>query len=96
MTRPGSGARRRPAAGSGEPPPAPRRRLAATIAGGTAGIVACAALVGLGLLLYRRLVDSSPLVVGLLVLVFGAGGAYAGWIAGMIVFSAVRGERDGA
>ncbi len=47
-----------------------------------------------GHLLYQRLWgDSVPALVAV-VLLFGAAGLYAGWILGMVVFSAVRGPED--
>lgn len=50
----------------------------------------------LGLLLYRRLYSGSSLILAGIELLFGAVGAYAGWLLGVIVFSAVRGaEEDG-
>jgi hypothetical protein len=50
----------------------------------------------LGLLLYRRLYFGSGLILAGIELLFGAVGAYAGWLLGVIVFSAVRGpEEDG-
>jgi hypothetical protein len=71
------------------------RRLGATLLGLTAGAGGFAALVLVGYLLYRRLWgDWVPALVGISVL-FGPAGLYAGWILGMLVFSAVRGPEDG-
>ena len=48
------------------------------------------------MLLYRRLYSGSSLILAGIELLFGAVGAYAGWLLGVIVFSAVRGaEEDG-
>jgi hypothetical protein len=61
------------------------------VAGGVAGAIAGAALFLLGALVYQRLFLNSVLALVLVVLVFGAAGLYAGWLAGMMAFSAVRG-----
>jgi hypothetical protein len=67
------------------------RRVGATLIGVTAGGAGFAALQLVGYLLYQRVWgDSVPALVAMLAL-FGAAGLYAGWILGMIVFSAVRG-----
>jgi hypothetical protein len=71
------------------------RRLGATLLGLTAGAAGFAALVLAGYLLYRRVWgDWVPALVGMTVL-FGGAGLYAGWILGMLVFSAVRGRENG-
>jgi len=71
------------------------RRLGATILGMIAGSAGFAVLVLVGYLLYRRVWgDWIPALVGVSVL-FGAAGLYAGWILGMLVFSAVRGAENG-
>jgi hypothetical protein len=71
------------------------RELGATILGLAAGAAGFTCLLVVGYLLYRRVWgDSVPALVGVTIL-FGAAGLYAGWILGMIVFSAVRGPRDG-
>lgn len=94
MTRPASNgspaSSRRP---TGSPPQPEGRRLAATAAAATAGGAAFAVLMLLGLLLYERLwSNSTPALLAIAVL-FGAAGLYAGWIAAMMVFSAVGGEQ---
>jgi hypothetical protein len=49
----------------------------------------------LGWLLYERLFgDSTPALVLIFVL-FGVVGLYAGWLLGLVVFSAVLGSDDG-
>jgi hypothetical protein len=64
--------------------------------GGAVGAVAFCLLLVLGLLVYRRLYSGSGLILVGIELLFGAVGAYAGWLLGVIVFSAVRGaEEDG-
>lgn len=71
------------------------RDLGATFLGLAAGITGFAGLLLVGYLLYRRVWgDSVPALVGVSVL-FGTAGLYAGWILGMLVFSAVRGAQDG-
>jgi hypothetical protein len=70
------------------------RDLGATFLGLAAGITGFAGLLLVGYLLYRRVWgDSIPALVGVAVL-FGAAGLYAGWILGMLVFSAVRGRQN--
>lgn len=59
--------------------------------GGAAGVMAGAVLFLLGALVYQRLFLNSLFALVLVVLVFGAAGLYAGWLAGMMAFSAVRG-----
>lgn len=74
------------------------RDLAATVLGLLAGATGFAGLLLVGYLLYRRVWgDSVTALVGVLLL-FGAAGLYAGWILGMLVYSAVRGtgNKDGA
>jgi hypothetical protein len=73
------------------------RRLGATLLGVVAGAAGFTALLLAGYLLYRRVWgDSVPALIGVGVL-FGAAGLYAGWILGVLVFSAIRGsESDGS
>ncbi len=59
------------------------------MAGGIAGAVVFAAFVGLGLLLVNRVANGVPVVV------LAIAGAYAGWLLGVVVFGAVRGEDGG-
>jgi hypothetical protein len=79
----------------GRPPSleAGERRLAATAAAAIAGGLAFAALVLLGLLLYQRLWANSTLALVVIAILFGAAGLYAGWIAALMVFSAIGGEQ---
>ena len=65
------------------------RFVAGALAGGIAGAVVLAGFVGLGLLLVNR-VDS-----GLPIIILAIAGAYAGWLLGVIVFDAVRGDAAG-
>jgi len=70
------------------------RRLGATVLGLLAGTAGFAVLQFAGHLLYVRLWgDSLPALV-VIVALFGTAGLYAGWILGMLVFSAVRGPED--
>ena len=92
MTRPGSSASPGGRQRANEPTPPPDRRLAATLAAGVAGGAAFLALLLLGLLLYQRLYGNSTVALAVIGLLFGAAGLYAGWLAAMMVFSAVGGE----
>ncbi len=99
MTQPDSSARRSsgppgngPAAGSPRPRKPAARHLGAAVLAGAAGLVACGALFFLGALVYQRLfVSSVPALIAVAV-VFGSAGLYAGWLAGTMAFSAVRGD----
>jgi hypothetical protein len=73
------------------------RHIGATLLGLVAGAAGFAVLVLTGYLLYRRVWgDFLPALIGVGAL-FGGAGLYAGWILGMLVFSAVRGsEGDGS
>ena len=62
--------------------------MVGTIAGATVGAAVFTAFIGLGVLLSSRV--GTPTFVPVIVL--GAAGAYAGWLVGVIVFSAVRGS----
>jgi hypothetical protein len=73
--------------------PAPRHLLAA-VAGVLAGVGGFALLLRLGLLLYERLWSGTPVALPVLVALFGAVGLYAGWLLGVMVFSAVRGVTE--
>ena len=48
-----------------------------------------------GFLLSSRVWGDSLTAFVTVAVVFGAAGLYAGWILGMVVFSAVRGSEDG-
>ena len=71
------------------------RHLRATALGLLTGSAGCAFLVLVGYLLYLRLWGDSPLALGLIIALSGAAGLYAGWIVGMLVFSAIRDTEDG-
>ena len=79
-------------------PAAPRERISlpAFITGVVVGLAAFALLIGAGYLLYERLFGSGTLpLVGILT-VFTLIGGYAGWLLGLLAFSAVRGPVEGA
>jgi hypothetical protein len=59
------------------------------VGGGIAGAVVFGAFIALGLLLANRVDNLIPLVV------LAVAGAYAGWLLGVIVFGALRGEKEG-
>jgi hypothetical protein len=59
---------------------------------GAAGVLACAALFFLGALVYQRLGGDSLIALLAVAVVFGGSGLYAGWLAGTMAFSAVRGD----
>jgi hypothetical protein len=59
--------------------------LVGAVVGGIAGALVFAGFIALGLLLMDRVATIVPLVV------LAIAGAYAGWLVGVIVFSAVRG-----
>ena len=71
------------------------RRLTAALLGVLAGAAGFAVLLVAGWLLYRRLWGDSVPALALIVALFGAAGLYAGWLLGVIVFSALRGPDDG-
>ena len=60
-----------------------------------AGASGFAALMLAGWLLYQRLWADSTTALVVVVVLFGAAGLYAGWILGVVVFSAVGGPTDG-
>jgi hypothetical protein len=65
------------------------RTLGAAIAGGVAGALVFAGFILLGLVLDDRVTSLAPIVI------LGLAGAYAGWLFGVVVFSAVRGGSAG-
>jgi hypothetical protein len=64
------------------------RALGGAIAGGIAGALVFAGFIVLGLVLDDRVTSLAPAVI------LGLAGAYAGWLLGVVVFSAVRGGSD--
>ena len=78
-----------------ENPEVSSRRLTATVLGVLAGAAGFGTLLLAGWLLYRRLWGDSPIALLVIVVLFGAAGLYAGWLLGVIVFSALRGTDDG-
>jgi hypothetical protein len=71
------------------------RSLTATLLGVLAGAGGFGALMLAGWLLYRRLWGDSATALLVIVVIFGAAGLYAGWLLGVIVFSALRGSDEG-
>ncbi len=71
------------------------RHLGATALGILVGAAGFGALVFVGYLLYLRLWGDSRVALAVSMLLFGLAGLYAGWILGMLVFSAVRGHENG-
>jgi hypothetical protein len=64
------------------------RALVAAAIGGTAGSLVVGGFVALGLILDDRVASVVPVIV------LAIGGAYAGWLLGVIVFGAVRGGSE--
>ena len=71
------------------------RQVTATVIGALAGASGFLVLLLAGWLLYRRLWGDSLTALGVIVVLFGAAGLYAGWLLGVIVFSALRGPDGG-
>jgi hypothetical protein len=69
--------------------------VTATVLGALAGAAGFLVLMLAGWLLYRRLWGDSVTALGVIVVLFGAAGLYAGWLLGVIVFSALRGPDGG-
>jgi hypothetical protein len=67
------------------------RVVGAAALGLGAGAAALALLLLAGWILYQRLWGDSVLALGVVAVLFGLAGLYAGWLLGMLVFSAVRG-----
>lgn len=67
------------------------RRLGAALLASLAGVAGFGGIVALGWLLYVRLFGDSLSALAVILLLFGSAGLYAGWLLGLIVFSAVRG-----
>lgn len=71
------------------------RRLAALCAAAGSGFVVLALAELAALVLYRRLLNGSPLALAVLLAIFSVVGGYAAWLVAVVVFSGVRGA-DGA
>lgn len=76
------------------PSGAASRSFGAAVTGVLAGIGGFAVLMLPGWLLYERLWPDSAVALAIVIVVFGAAGAFAGWLVGLIVFSAVRNAAD--
>jgi hypothetical protein len=70
--------------------------LLAGVAGLLAGAAVFLAFASAGLLLTQRLAGGTDLVLVAIAILFAAAGAYAGWVVGLIVFSALRGVGEEA
>lgn len=70
------------------------RQLTAGVLGAVAGAAGFGVLMLAGWLLYRRLWGESTTALVVIGVLFGAGGLYAGWLLGVIVFSALRGSDE--
>ena len=66
------------------------RHTGAAILGALAGFIAFAAAMLGGYVLYRRLLNGSAPALAAILAGTGVIGAYAGWLLGLLVFSAVR------
>ena len=62
--------------------------LIGAVIGGIAGAVVFGAFIALGFLLASRVDNIIPLIV------LAVAGAYAGWLLGVIVFGALRGNQE--
>jgi hypothetical protein len=71
------------------------RWLGAATLGVLAGAGVVIVLELAGYLLYQRLWGDSALALAVIIAISGIAGLYAGWILGMVVFSAIRGSQDG-
>lgn len=75
---------------SAEETPVGPRNAAAAVTGVIAGTAGFALLLLAGWLLQQRLWPDSAVALVVVLIMFGAAGAFAGWMFGLIVFSAVR------
>lgn len=64
------------------------RVVASALSGGVAGGLVFGGFFALGLILMNRVASVVPVII------LGLAGAYAGWLLGVIVFGAVRGQGD--
>jgi len=71
------------------------RRLGAVLVGLLTGAAGLTVMLLLGWVLYQRLFGDSTLALILIFLAFGVVGLYAGWLLGLVVFSAVLGSDEG-
>jgi hypothetical protein len=67
------------------------RVVGAALLGLAAGAGGLSVLLLAGWILYQRLWGDSVLALAVVAVLFGVAGLYAGWLLGVIVFSAVRG-----
>jgi hypothetical protein len=71
------------------------RRVGAILVGALTGAAGLAVMLLLGWLLYQRLFGDSTLALVVIFVLFGVAGLYAGWLLGLVVFSAVLGSDEG-
>jgi len=71
------------------------RRLGAVLVGLLTGAAGLTVMLLLRWVLYQRLFGDSTLALILIFLAFGVVGLYAGWLLGLVVFSAVLGSDEG-
>ena len=71
------------------------RRLGAVAVGLLTGGCGLAIMLLLGWLLYQRLFGDSAVALVVIFVLFGVVGLYAGWLLGLVVFSAVLGSEEG-
>jgi hypothetical protein len=64
------------------------------LAGAVAGAIVFLVLVGAGWLFYTRLYSGSLAALLVILVIAAVFGGYAGWLLGVIVFSALRGPDD--
>ena len=71
------------------------RRLGAVLVGVLTGATGLGVMLLLGWLLYQRLFGDSAVALVVIFVLFGVVGLYAGWLLGLVVFSAVLGSEEG-
>lgn len=70
------------------------RQLPAAAFGVLTGLGGLAVMLLAGWGLYERLWPDSPVALAIVLVVFGAIGAFAGWLLGLIVFASIRGSEE--
>jgi hypothetical protein len=65
------------------------------VVGVLTGATGLGVMLALGWLLYQRLFGDSTVALVVIFLLFGVVGLYAGWLLGLVVFSAVLGSDEG-
>lgn len=72
------------------------RQLAALVSGACSGAVVLGVAELAGLVLYQRLLNGSPTALAVTLAIATVIGGYAAWLVGVVVFSAVRSQVEGA